>query len=112
MNGWDGMSESDLAPQLRTYLRRFAFAVWAAGQLGETLPADFFTAGPVPELLDLLRRHRFFTPYYLLFRLRLKGLLARCYESEESGRLTLYQRLYTITYYALFLADRKRWLQA
>lgn len=56
-----------------TYLRRFAFAVWAAGQLGERLPADFFTAGAVPELLRLLRRHRFFTPYYLLFRLRLKG---------------------------------------
>lgn len=112
MNGWEGMSESDLAPQLRTYLRRFAFAVWAAGQLGETLPADFFTAGPVPELLDLLRRHRFFTPYYLLFRLRLKGLIARCYESEESGRLTLYQRLYTITYYILFACGAKRWQQA
>lgn len=112
MNGWEGMSESDLAPQLRTYLRRFAFAVWAAGQLGETLPADFFTAGPVPELLDLLRRHRFFTPYYLLFRLRLKGLIARCYESDESGRLTLYQRLYTITYYILFACGAKRWQQA
>ena len=112
MTGWQGMTEADLAPQLRTYLRRFAFAVWAAGQLGERLPADFFTAGAVPELLGLLRRHRFFTPYYLLFRLRLKGLIARCYESEESGRLTLYRRLYTLTYYILFACGGKRWQQA
>lgn len=112
MNGWQGMTEADLAPQLRTYLRRFAFAVWAAGQLSERLPADFFTAGAVPELLGLLRRHRFFTPYYLLFRLRLKGLIARCYESEESGRLTLYRRLYTLTYYILFACGGKRWQQA
>ena len=112
MNGWQGMTEADLAPQLRTYLRRFAFAVWAAGQLGEALPANFFSDGPVPELLDLLRRHRFFTPYYLLFRLRLKSLIARCYESEESGRVVLYRRLYTLTYYILFACGGKRWQQA
>ena len=112
MHGWQGMAEADLAPQLRTYLRRFAFAVWAAGQLGEGLPADFFTAGAVPELLKLLRRHRFFTPYYLLFRLRCKGLIARCYESEESGRVVLYRRLYTLTYYILFACGGKRWQQA
>ena len=112
MNSWQGMAEEDLAPQLRTYLRRFAFAVWAAGQLGERLPADFFTAGPIPELLSLVRRHRFFTPYYLLFRLRLKGLIARCYESEESGRMTLYRRLYTLTYYTLLLTTGHRWKQA
>ena len=112
MNGWAGMAEADLAPQLRTYLRRFAFAVWAARQLGERLPADFFTAGPIPELLELLRQRRLFTPYYLLFRLRLKGLIARCYESEESGRLTLYRRLYTLTYYILFACGGKRWRQA
>ena len=111
MNGWAGMAEADLAPQLRTYLRRFAFAVWAAGQLGERLPADFFTAGPIPELLELLRRYRLFTPYYLLFRLQLRGLIARCYESEESGRLTLYRQLYTLTYYALFLFGGGRWEQ-
>ena len=112
MNGWQGMAEEDLAPQLRTYLRRFAFAVWAAGQLGEALPAGFFDRGPVPELLGLLRAHRFFTPYYLLFRLRCKGLIARCYESEESGRVTLYRRLYTLTYYLLFLTTGRRWKQA
>lgn len=112
MNGWQGMAEEDLAPQLRTYLRRFAFAVWAAGQLGETLPTGFFDQGPVPELLDLLRAHRFFTPYYLLFRLRRKGLIARCYESEESGRVTLYRRMYTLTYYLLFLTTGSRWKQA
>lgn len=112
MNGWQGMAEEDLAPQLRTYLRRFAFAVWAAGQLGETLPAGFFDEGAVPELLGLLQAHRFFTPYYLLFRLRRKGLIARCYESEESGRVTLYRRMYTITYYLLFLTTGSRWKQA
>lgn len=112
MNGWQGMTEEDLAPQLRTYLRRFAFAVWAAGQLGETLPDGFFDRGPVPELLDLLQAHRLFTPYYLLFRLHCKGLIARCYESEESRRMTLYRRMYTLTYYLLFFTTGSRWKQA
>ena len=111
MGGWEAMPREDMAPQLRTYLRRFAFAVWAARQLGEPLPPDFFSRGPVPELLALLRRHRLFTPYYLLFRLRWPWLIARAYDSEESLRLTLYRRLYTLTYYTLALLYRGRWEQ-
>ena len=112
MNGWQGMSEQDLAPQLRTYLRRFGFAVWTARQLGEPLPPDFYRAGPVPELLALLKAHRLFTAYYLPFKLRAGWLIAAVYESEESGRLTLYRRMYTIGYYTLLLATGRRWKQA
>ena len=112
MGGWDAMSEQDLAPQLRTYLRRFAFAVWTAKQLGEALPADFFDAGPVAELLAMLKERRLFSAYYLPFKLRSKGLIAAVYASEESGRMTLYRRFYTIGFYTLLLATGRRWKQA
>lgn len=112
MNGWQGMAPADLAPQLRTYLRRFAFCIWAAGQLGESLPAGFTKSPQIAEVLDLLKGLRAFTPYYLPFKLGLTGLLGRMYESEESGRMTLYRFMYTLTYYTLFLCGGKRWQQA
>ena len=60
----------------------------------------------------MLKERRLFSAYYLPFRLRAKRLLAAVYESEESGRLTLYRRLYTLGYYALLLTTGRRWKQA
>ena len=101
MNGWQGMSAEDLAPQLRSYLRRFAFSVWTAHKLGEKLPEGFFSSPEISETLALLKQMRAFSAYYLLFRWRCKGLIRRVYDSDESGRMRLYRFVYTASYYLL-----------
>ncbi len=110
-DGWAFLSKEELLPQLRTYLRRFAFAVWTAQKLGETLPPDFLSGPEVTEMLDLLKQNRAYSVYYLPFRLKSRWLLGRLYESDETGARGLYRLCYTIGYYILLLGTKKRWQQ-
>lgn len=110
-DGWTFLTREELLPQLRTYLRRFAFAVWTAHQLGESLPADFLSGGEVKEILDILKRERAYSVYYVPFRIKNKWLLRRLYESDETGAQGLYRLCYTAGYYILLLGTGTRWQQ-
>lgn len=110
-DGWTFLSREELLPQIRTYLRRFAFAVWTAHQLGESLPADFLSGGEVGECLAILKKERAYSVYYLPFRLKNKWLLRRLYESDETGAQGLYRLCYTAGYYSLLLCTGARWQQ-
>lgn len=98
MNGWQGMSYADLAPQLRSFIRRFAFAIWVANQRGEALPKDFYNWPEIAEILNLIQKERIYTPYYLPFRWRASRLLAALYESDESGKDTLRNAMFALGY--------------
>lgn len=110
-NGWAGLSEEELLPQLHTFLNRFAFAVWVAHARKEPLLAGFLKSDEVKEVLALMKKHRAFSAYYLPFKLKNKWLLRRLYQSYQTGVRRLYSLMYTLGYYTLFLATGKRWKQ-
>ena len=83
------------------YLRCFAFGVWSARQLGETLPKGFFRRPEVRRLLDLAKAQRVFSVYYLPFRLGLAGAVARLYAWDESHNIN-YWRVYELQYRLFF----------
>lgn len=105
MNGWQGVPYADLAPQLRSFIRRFAFAVWLAKQRGEALPSGFFAWAELREILQLLQKNRIYTPYYLPFCWHARRLLAALYQSDESGADTLRSAMFLLGYNLLL----RRW---
>lgn len=96
MGGFEAMTQDERLDICHQYLRRFAFAVWAAQQLGEALPADFFTCSEVAGLTGAMRRYRLYDAYYWPFVLKWKWLIRKMYYSDESESKKLYWKVFLI----------------
>lgn len=98
--------EKALGEYLHHFLRAFAFGIWSAGQLGEPLPSGLFSRPELTGLLDLSKKHRFFTVYYLPFRLHMAKFSARLYAWEEEYHIN-YWRAREILYRLFFRGWKK-----
>lgn len=96
MGGWEGFSPEERLYMAHQYARRFAFAVWAARQLGESLPQGFWGSGGVGGLTAAMGRYRLYCAYYWPLRLRWQRLIAAVYHSDESESKRLYWRVFLI----------------
>lgn len=96
MGGFEAMTQDERLDICHQYLRRFAFAVWVAQQLGEALPADFFTGSEVAGMLGAMRRYRLYDAYYWPFVLKWKWLIRKMYYSDESESKKLYWKVFLI----------------
>ncbi len=105
MGGWDGFDEEDALYFAIQYCRRFAFAVWAAHKLGETLPEGFFGPMAVGGLTRAMKARRLYNAYYWPLRLRCRRLIRAVYESDEKETKRLYWRVFLIGDLALL----RRW---
>lgn len=96
MGGWEGYTPKERLYMAHQYARRFAFAVWAARQLGEALPRGFWGGGAVGDLVAAMGRYRLYCAYYWPLRLGWKGLIAAVYQSDESESKRLYWKVFLI----------------
>ena len=101
VGGFAALRSEDANSICFQYLRRFAFAVWAARQLGEELPPHFVRGPEVAAMLVQLKNARFYHAYYLPFRLGSKALIRAVYQSDETGSKRLYWKVYWLGYYLL-----------
>ena len=92
--GWDGLELADRLYLAHQYARRFAYAVWAAGQLGEELPAGFWGREAVGDLVAAMTRDKLYDAYYWPLRLRWKRLIRAVYQSDESESKKLYWKVF------------------
>lgn len=96
MGGWEGFTPEEQLYMAHQYARRFAFAVWAARQLGEELPEGFWGSGGVGGLTEAMTRYRLYCAYYWPLRLRWKRLIAAVYHSDESESMRLYWKVFLV----------------
>ena len=96
MGGWEGFAPDERLYMAHQYARRFAFAVWAARQLGEALPAGFWSAQGAGGLTAAMARYKLYCAYYWPLRLRLEPLIAAVYQSDESESKRLYWKVFLI----------------
>lgn len=96
MGGWEGFTPEEQLYMAHQYARRFAFAVWAARQLGEELPEGFWGDGGVGGLTEAMTRYRLYCAYYWPLRLRWKRLIAAVYHSDESESMRLYWKVFLV----------------
>lgn len=96
MGGWQGFAPKERLYLAHQYARRFAFAVWAARQLGEELPQGFWGGRAVGGLVEAMGRYKLYCAYYWPLRLRWKRLLAAVYQSDESESKRLYWKVFLI----------------
>lgn len=96
MGGWEGFLPEERLYMAHQYAKRFAFAVWAARRLGETLPKNFWTGAGAGDLVKAMGRYRLYCAYYWPLRLRWKFLIAAVYQSDESESRRLYWKIFLI----------------
>lgn len=94
MGGWEGYEPQERLHLAHQYARRFAFAVWAARRLGETLPDGFWGPGAVGGLVAAMGRYRLYDAYYWPLRLGWKRLIAAVYQSDASDSKKLYWKVF------------------
>ena len=94
MNGYEAMSATDRLHITHQYARRFAFAVWAAHQLGETLPEGFWGEGAVGGLVATMKHYKLYNAYYWPLRLKWQWLVCKTYHSDESESKKLFWRVH------------------
>ena len=101
MGGLRAVPDGDAVSLCRQYCRRFAFGVWAARQLGEALPKDFYRRPEVRELVDTMTERRLYDAYYWPLRLRWNWLVRQMYQSDASDSKKLYWKVYWLGYHVL-----------
>ena len=85
----------------RQYLRRFAFGVWAARELGEPVPRALLRGPETRRMLAWMKQVKYYHAYYWPFVLGNAALVRAVYHSDESGAKRLYWKLYWAGYYLL-----------
>ena len=96
MGGWEGYTPKERLHMAHQYARRFAFAVWAARQLNETLPDGFWGSRGVGDLVSAMGRYKLYCAYYWPLRLHWNALIAAVYHSDESESKRLYWRVFLV----------------
>lgn len=96
MGGWSGFDAIERLHFAHQYCRRFAFAVWAAGQLGEALPQGFWDDQAVGGLTTAMKQYRLYCAYYWPLRLKWVRLIRAVYHSDESESKRLYWRVFLL----------------
>lgn len=96
MGGWEGFAPEERLYAAHQYARRFAFAVWAARQLNETLPDGFWGSRGVGDLVSAMGRYKLYCAYYWPLRLHWNALIAAVYHSDESESKRLYWRVFLV----------------
>ena len=101
MGGLDAVPVEDAVNLCRQYCRRFAFALWAAHQLGEPVPRDFYRWPEIRELLGVMGRKKLYNAYYWPLRIQCTPLVRAMYQSDESDSKKLFWKVYWLGWYAL-----------
>lgn len=96
MGGFEAMADHERMSIAHQYIRRFAFAVWAAHELQESLSADFFTGAEVKGLIRAMQQYQLYDAYYFPFVLKWKWLIRKMYHSDESESKKLYWRVFLV----------------
>lgn len=75
------------------HFRGLAYAVYSAVQLGEALPADFFSNEMVTQMMDGCKQNKIFNVYYLPFKFRCKRFIAKLYQWDEVKHINYFRTL-------------------
>ena len=108
MGGLAAVPAEDAMNLCVQYCRRFAFGVWAAHQLGEPVPRDFYRWPEIRELLAVMRKQKLYSGYYWPLRLQCTPLVRAMYQSDESESKKLFWKVYWLGWYALGGSWRRR----
>lgn len=96
MGGWQNLEQGEALHFAIQYCRRFAFAVWAANELGEALPKGFFGPEAVGGLTAAMKQYKLYNAYYWPLRLKWKRLIRAVYESDEKESKRLYWKVFLV----------------